>query len=318
MRAMFIKEFGGPEVFEMRETEKPEPGANEVLVRVHATSVNPVDISIRQAGAWAGVKPPTIIGYDVSGVIEDVGSAVADLKVSEEVYYSPLISHKPGSYAEYHVADQKIVARKPEPLSHVQAATLPLVGMTAWDALVEKAHLRVGEAVLIHGCGGVGSIAVQLAKAAGAYVIVVSSDYMVETARELGADRAIDYKSEDFVDIVKDETDGFGVDVVLDTVGGDTLTRSIPITKPFGRMVGIVSNDSGFKSAFHKNIDVYPTFLQRTAYKLDALRVLVERGQIKPVIGAIMGLEALPEAHRKLSAGGVEGKIAIKIVGAPE
>jgi NADPH:quinone reductase-like Zn-dependent oxidoreductase len=319
MKALFIKEFGGPEVFEVREADRPQPGPNELLVRVHATSINPVDIKIRQAGEWAGVKPPAIIGYDVSGVVEEVGPGVSDFKIGDEVYYSPLVSGESGSYAEYHTVDESIVAHKPEPLSHVEAASLPLAGMTAWDGLIEKAALKVGEVVLIHGAGGVGSLAIQLAKAAGAYVLVSCSSYMVEQAEALGADRAIDYKTEDFTDVVLEETDGFGVDVVLDTVGGDLLTQSIPITKPFGRMAGIVSTDAGFKEAFHKNIALYPTFMQRKRFKLDALRVLVERGELQPVVDSIIALEEIPEAQKRLwEEGGVRGKIVVKIVGDPK
>jgi NADPH2:quinone reductase len=156
MKAMLITGFGGPEVFELREMPKPEPGPCQILVKVHATSVNPVDYKIRQAGAWAGIKPPAIIGYDVSGVVEDLGDGVEDFQVGDEVYYTPEIFEGQGGYAEYHVAHQAIVARKPSNLSHVEAASIPLAGGTAWDALITRANLHVGETVLIHGAGGVG------------------------------------------------------------------------------------------------------------------------------------------------------------------
>ncbi len=318
MKAMFITEFGGPEVFKKREVEKPTPKPNELLVKVHATSINPVDYKIREAGSWAGVTPPAIIGYDVSGIVEDVGSAVHDFAVGDEVYYTPeVFGGEPGSYAEYHTAHESIVALKPENMPHVQAAAIPLAGCTAFDALVLKAQVRVGETVLIHGCGGVGSLAVQLAKAAGAYVIAVASDYMVETIQELGADRVINYKTEEFVPVVEEETDGFGVDVVLDTVGGDVLTRSIEVTKPFGRMVGIVRTDTSFADAFPVNIAIYPTFMQRAGYKLKALADVIERGQMRPVIDTIMQLDEVAEAHRKLEKGGVKGKIVLKVAPQP-
>jgi NADPH:quinone reductase-like Zn-dependent oxidoreductase len=314
MKAMMIKEFGGPEVFEREEVGQPPLRPNDVLVKVHATSVNPVDISVREHGEWAGVEPPAIIGYDVSGVIVDAGNAVSDLKVGDEVYYTPMVrGGEPGSYAEYHAAPQSIVALKPVNLTHEQAASIPLVGCTAWDALILKAQVRVGESVLIHGGGGVGSQAIQIAKAAGAYVIAVVSDYMVDLAEELGADRAINYKTEDFVEVVKKETDGMGVDVVIDTVGGDLMTRSIEITKPLGRIAGIVSSDTGFQSAFIKNIDIYPTFLQRDRFKLDALSDLIERGRLRPVIDAVLPLTEVAEAHRRLEKGGVKGKIVLNV-----
>lgn len=316
MRGMIIRAFGGPEVFEAAEVGQPEIRADEVLVKVHATSVNPVDLGVRKHGTWAGVVPPAVIGYDVSGEIQAVGSAVRDLTVGEEVFYTPAVrGGRPGSYAEYHAANQAIVAKKPVNLTHLEAASLPLVGATAWDALVLKAKVRVGESVLIHGAGGVGSVAVQLAKAAGAYVIAVCSDYMVDTVKDLGADVAINYRSQDFVGVVKDATDGFGVDVVLDNVGGDTIARSIEVTKPLGRIVGIVSGNLDVRSAFIKNIDIHPTFLQRDRFKLDALRVLIERGELKPVIDSVMPLEQVAEAHRRLEAGGIKGKIVLDVTG---
>ncbi|MGC9468662.1 MAG: zinc-binding dehydrogenase [Anaerolineae bacterium] len=316
MRAMIIREFGGPEVFEEQEVGQPEIMPDQILVKVHATSINPVDLAVRRQGSWAGVTPPAVIGYDVSGTVEAVGSAVTDVEVDQEVYYSPeVLGGLPGSYAEYHAVNPSIVALKPTNLSHVEAASIPLAGSTAWDALVLKTKVRVGESILIHGAGGVGSMAIQIAKAMGAYVIAVCSDYMVEEAQLLGADRAINYKTEDFVEVVKDETDGFGVDVVFDTVGGDTLTRSIAVTKPLGRMAGIVSTNTGFRSAFIKNIDVYPTWLQRDRFKLDALRVLAERGQLRAVIDTVMPLNHVADAHRKLEAGGVKGKIVLSVTG---
>jgi len=315
MKAMLIQAFGGPEVFAAGEVGQPQIEGDEVLVKVHATSVNPVDYKLRQYGASADIVPPAILGYDVSGVVEAVGVAVYTVAVGEEVYYSPeILGKRPGSYAEYHAARAAIVAPKPVNLSHEQAASIPLAGMTAWDGLVEKARVKVGESVLIHGAGGVGTLAIQLAKAAGAYVITVCSDYMIDAAMNLGADHAIDYKTDNFVDIVKAKTDGFGVDVVFDTVGGDILTRSIPVTKPFGRLVGIVSTDTGFRDAFSDNISVYPTFMQRARYKLDALRVLIERGTLKPFIDSVMPFTEVAQAHRRLEKGGVKGKIVLRVV----
>ena len=258
------------------------------------------------------MKPPAVIGYDVSGVVEAVGAGVAGVVAGDEVYYSPEISGQWGSYAEYNAVDAAIVALKPANLSHTEAAGIPLTGCTAWDGLITKANLVVGETVLIHGAGGVGSLAVQIAKAAGAFVLVVCSDYMVDLASELGADRAIDYKSEDFVAVVQQETDGLGVDVVFDTVGGNALARSIEVAKPYGRMVGIVRSAKGdWGMGFGKNLTLYMTRFERMAYKLDALRVLIERGQLKPVIDSVLPLTDVAEAHRRLAAGGVKGKIVL-------
>lgn len=312
MKAVLINEFGGPEVFQMRDMPKPQPGVNEVLVKVHATSINPVDIKVRQAGSWA-VQPPDIIGYDVSGEIEAVGEGVLDFVVGDEVYYTPEIAPGAGSYAEYNVVSDLILAPKPENITHEEAASIPLAGGTAWDALITNAKLRVGETALIHGAGGVGSLALQIAKAAGARTFVVCSDYMVDTARELGADLAVAYQKENFADVIAEATDGQGVDVVVDTVGGETLTKSVGVTKSFGRMVSVVSTEANLSAANAKNITVHYMFLQRARYKLDELRKLIERGRLKPVIDSVLPLEEVAEAHRRVEAGGVRGKVVLDV-----
>lgn len=311
---MLIRDFGGPEVFEAAEVERPQPLAHEVLVRVYATSINPVDYKIRQAGAWAGIKPPAIIGYDVSGVVEAIGPEVQDFKVGDEVYYTPEIPGRLGSYAEYHVANEAIVARKPANLSHIEAASIPLAGGTAWDALITRAKLHAAETVLIHGgTGGVGSLAIQIAKAAGAHVYTTCSGANADLARKLGADRVIDYKTENFVEIVQKETRGAGVDVAFDTVGNDILAKSVNAVKPGGRIVGIANTTGDLNGAFYKNITVHFLFLQRARYKLDYLRNLIERDEVKPVVDAVLPLDQVAEAHKRLEHGGVKGKIVLDV-----
>ena len=314
MKAMVITEFGGTDVFKESEVQKPQPGPGQLLVRVYATSVNPVDYKIRQAGEWAGIKPPVIIGYDVSGVVEAVGDGVTDFKVGDEVYYTPEIFGRQGTYAPYHVVEEAIVALKPKNITHTEAASLPLAGGTAYDALITRAQLKVGERVLIHGgTGGVGSLAIQIAKASGAYVYTTCSKNQ-ELARGLGADRIIDYKAQNFVDVVNKETNGAGVDVVFDTVGEALLSQSIQVTRPHGRMVGIVESLKGdFSGALFKNLTLHCLFLERARYKLDALRVLVERGLVKPVVDSVLPLEKVAEAHQKLEQGGVGGKIVLNV-----
>jgi len=315
MRAMIITGFGGPEVFEERDVPRPKPGINDLLVRVHATSVNPVDYKIRYNGSWAGVSPPAIIGYDVAGVVAAIGSGVQNFKVGDEVFYTPVIFGGQGSYAEYHVANESIVALKPKRLSFVEAASLPLAGCTAWDAIFTMAKIRLGETVLIHaGAGGVGSLAIQMAKAAGARVLATCSTKNIEFVRSLGADVVIDYRIEDCVEAVQRETDGVGVDAVYDTVGGDTVAQSIEITRPYGRIISIVSVSGDINGAYGKNISLHFGFLERAAYKVNALRNLVERGQLRPLIDSVMPLEQVAAAHERLENGGVAGKIILKVV----
>ncbi len=316
MKAMVIRGFGGPEVFELKEMDRPRPGAGEVLVRVEASSVNPVDYKIRRAGSWAGIEPPAVIGYDVSGVVEETGPGVTDLRPGEEVYYTAEIFGAPGCYAEMHVASAAIVARKPGTLTHLEAACVPLAGATAWDALVTRAGLSLGETALIHGAaGGVGHFAVQIAKAAGAFVFATCGAHAAEFVRGLGADRVIDYRSEDFVEIVRRETGGEGVDFVLDSIGADNLARSLEVTRACGRLASIVHTDTGFSRAYDKNVTLHFMFLQRARYKLVHLRSLIERGALKPAVDSTFPLREVAEAHRRLEGGGVHGKVALQVEG---
>ena len=226
MKALILKSFGGPESFELRDVPKPVPHTGQVLVRVHATSINPLDYQVRR-GDYADLVPlPAITGHDVSGVVEEVGPGVTSFAPGDEVWYTPQIFDGPGSYAEYHVAAEGIIGKKPPALSHLEAASLSLVGGTAREALVVRAALRVGESILVHGgAGGVGHVAIQLAKAIGAQVFTTVRDVNVEFARSLGADVIIDYEKEDYVHAILRETDGRGVDVVFDTIGGHTRSR---------------------------------------------------------------------------------------------
>ncbi|QIA28225.1 zinc-dependent alcohol dehydrogenase family protein [Thermaerobacter sp. PB12/4term] len=315
MMAMVIRSFGGPEVFEAREVPVPEPGPGEVLVEVHASSVNPVDYKIRRNGTWAGVEPPAIIGYDVSGVVVAVGPGVTDFQPGDEVYYTPeIFGGRPGSYAQYHVARQEIVARKPENLSHTEAAVVPLAGGTAWDGLITRGGLRVGETVLIHGAaGGVGHFAVQIAKAAGAFVYATARADNMEFVKSLGADRVIEYRTQDFVEIIRRETGSQGVDLVLDTVGGEVLARSLEVVRPHGRVVTILGGQVNLGPLSRKNLTLHGLFLGRARYKLDALRTLIEGGKLRPALDGILPLDQVAEAHSRLEEGGVRGKIALRV-----
>ncbi|MCI3208697.1 MULTISPECIES: zinc-dependent alcohol dehydrogenase family protein [Pandoraea] len=319
MKAIVLKSFGGPAAFELWEVPKPIPHAGQVLVRVHATSINPLDYQVRRGDYPDLVPLPSITGHDVSGVIEAVGPGVTAFAPGDEVWYTPQIFDGPGSYAEYHVAAEAIVGRKPPSLSHLEAASLTLVGGTAWEALVVRAALRVGERVLVHGgAGGVGHVAIQLAKAMGARVFTTVRGANADFVKRLGADVVIDYTQEDYVDAVLRETQGQGVDVIFDTIGGDTLSRSPDALAQLGRVVSIVdiAKPQNLIQAWGKNASYHFVFTRQNRGKLDELHTLVERGQLRPHVGAVYSLADIPLAHARLEGAnhGVRGKVAIAVV----
>ncbi|HMO93238.1 MAG TPA: zinc-dependent alcohol dehydrogenase family protein, partial [Pirellulaceae bacterium] len=305
MKAIVLKSFGGPEAFELCDVPKPVPLAGQVLVRVHATSINPLDYQIRRGGYPDLVQLPTITGHDVSGVVEEVGPGVTNFSPGDEVWYTPQIFGGPGSYAEYHVAAESIVGKKPQKLTHLEAASLTLVGGTVWEALFVRAALRVGESILIHGgAGGVGHVAIQLAKAMGAKVFTTVREANFDFAHGLGADVTINYQQEDYVEAILRETGGRGVDVVFDTVGGNTLSRSPDALAQLGRVVTIVDIEQpqNLIQAWGKNASYHFVFTRQNRGKLDELSVLVERGMLKPHVGAVYSLADIPLAHARLES----------------
>jgi NADPH:quinone reductase len=317
MKAAVLTAFGDAEKFEIQTVPIPILMANQVLVRVCATSINPIDYQTRRGDYKELVRLPAILGVDVSGVIEAIGEAVTDFKVGDNVYYSPQIFGEFGSYAQYHVADAAIVALKPANLSHIEAASLPLAGGTAWDCLVTRGNLQVGETALIHaGAGGVGSIAIQLAKAMGAYVFTTCSAENFDFVKKLGADYPIDYKHENYIEVIGRETNGRGVDLVLDTVGGDTIGRSPEVIHPFGRLVTIVdiADPQTLLDAWGKNLTIHFVLSPQYRDKLDALRNLIERDQIRPVIDSVLPWSDIVQAHQRLEKGGIRGKIVLQLV----
>lgn len=319
MKAMLLKSYGGVDAFELCEVPKPVPLAGQVLVRVHATSINPLDYQVRRGDYHDLVQLPAITGHDVSGVVEAVGAGVTAFAPGDEVWYTPQIFGGPGSYAEYHVAAESIIARKPASLSHLQAASLSLVGGTVWEALVVRAALRVGESILIHGgAGGVGYVAIQLAKAMGARVFTTVRETNAEFVRGLGADVVIDYEKEDYVAAVMRDTNGQGVDVVFDSIGGNTLAGSPDVLAQLGRVVSIVdtAQPQNLIQAWGKNASYHFVFTRQNRGKLDELSALVARGQLRPHIGAVYSLRDIALAHARLESpnNGIQGKIAIAVV----
>ena len=318
MRAMVTPKFGGPELFEERDdVERPAPGPGQVLVRVLAAGTNPVDAKLRADGSFAGLEPPVILGADVSGVIEEVGPGVADLAPGDEVYYTPEIfgPGSNGAYAEYNVADARIVAKKPASISHEEAAAVPLAGGTAYEALVRRLDLRVGETILIQGgAGGVGSFAVQIARAAGARVLATAGTDNQQTLKSLGVDVAIDYTQDDVVEAALEDTAGAGVDAVFDAVGGETVVKSIPATRPFGRIATILGGQGDFTPLYVNNQVLHGVLLLRERARLEEMTRLIERGQMKPLIDQTLDLNEVGEAHERLDSGHGRGKIVLRVV----
>jgi NADPH:quinone reductase len=316
VRAMITPQFGGTDLFEERDVDRPHPGAGEVLVRVVAAGTNPVDAKLRANGSSAGLEAPIILGADISGVIEEVGPGVTDLAPGDEVYYTPEVfgPRSNGSYAEYHVAKADIVAKKPATISHEEAAAVPLAGGTAYEALVRRLALRVGETILIHGgAGGVGPFAVQIAKAAGARVLATASSDNQEILKELGADVAIDYKNQDVTEVALDDSGGEGVDAVLDTVGGGTIVESIPATKTSGRLATILGAQGDLTPLYQKNQTLYGVFLNRERARLEELSTLIERGQVRPLVAEVLPLEEVGKAHERLDSGHGRGKVVLRV-----
>src|ERR671916_2884577 len=316
MRAMVTPQFGTPDLFEEREVETPRPGPGEVLVRVVASGTNPIDAKFRAAGGSRGLEAPMILGAAISGVVEEVGAGVTDLAPGDEVYYTPEVSgpRSNGGYAEYHVAKAGIVAGKPPSLSHEEAAGVPLAGGTAYEALVRRLGVKVGETVLIHGgAGGVGSFAVQIARASGARVLASAGTHNQNTLQELGADVTIDYTSEDVFEVALDDTAGEGVDAVFDTAGGDLIARSIQATRVFGRLASIISLQGDFTPGYRLNQTFHGVLLLRERARLDEMTRLIERGQMRPLVDEVLPLNQVAEAHERLESGHGRGKVVLRV-----
>jgi len=304
MKAIRIHQYGGPEVLAEVEMQRPTPGPDEVLIKVQAASVNPIDWKLR-AGYAKEVFPltfPATLGWDVSGTIEAAGANVTRFKSGEEVY--ALI--KGGGYAEYAVAKETEVAPKPRTLDHVHAAAVPVAGLTAWQALFEVAQLSAGQKVLIHAAaGGVGNFAVQLAKARGAYVIGTASSKNQAFLRELGVDKVVDYQTTRFEEVVHD------VDVVLDTIGGDTQERSFKVLKKGGILVSLVQPPSQESAAKY---GVRAQFYGGHASSSDLAEIakLIDDGKVKIVVETVLPLAEARRAHELSETGHARGKIILK------
>jgi NADPH:quinone reductase-like Zn-dependent oxidoreductase len=313
MRAIIAERQGGPEVLRLREVERPTPGLTEILVRVHAAGVNPTDWKSRSGGGIASRSFPLILGYDVAGVVEEAGPGVTLYQPGDEVLGMPKFPHLPGAYAEYVAAPARHFAPKPASLSFEEAAGLPLAALTAWQGLIDTGKLTAGQRVLIHAAaGGVGHLAVQIAKSLGAYVTGTASAAKYEFVRGLGADEVIDYHTADFVKVLRDRP----VDVVFDTIAGDYSGRSLAALKDGGVLVSILPvGEAAMKEAERRGIPTGFTLVEPDRLALTAIVHLIEQGRLKVAIDSVFPLEDAAEAHRRSETGRALGKIVLRVVG---
>jgi NADPH:quinone reductase-like Zn-dependent oxidoreductase len=308
MKAIRIHNYGGPEVLQYEDAPRPKPAPGDVLIRVLAASVNSDDCKVREGHLKQFVQNnlPLIPGWDVSGVVEEVGSDVSQFKKRDEVLSKPDTS-RDGAYAEYIVVRESEVALKPKSLHHVYAAAVPLAGITAWEALFDVAQLKRGQCVLIHGgSGGVGHFAVQFAKWKGAYVIATASTKNQRLLREIGVDQPIDYTTQRFEQVAKN------VDVVLDTIGGDTQERSWKVLKQGGLLASVVQPPDAEKA---KEFGVRGAFVwtQPNGKELAEIAALIDSGNLKVVLDRILPLSEARRAHELSQNGHARGKIVLRV-----
>jgi len=331
MRAAQITAYGGPEVLEIRDVPEPVCGPRDLRVRVHASSVNPVDYKIRGGyqRSIIHLKLPTTMGMDVSGTVLQVGRDVTGFAEGDEVFASP--SHRRmGTWAEQVVVRADECALKPASLDHEQAASIPLVGLTAWDALVSWCGVTGGQQILVQaGSGGVGTIAIQLAKHFGAHVYTTCSPRNHELVTELGADVPIDYRTQDFEDVAK------GSDAILESIGGDHIDRAIRTVRPGGRVALITTGLPDYVKRYG-HVRGLLAMLGRTVWRVLGARVhrgakvglvtrkpigenlaklgaLVDQGAVRPVVDRVFPLEDIAEAHRYMETGRARGKVVIRV-----
>ncbi len=307
MRAISQHSFGDPDVLQVVEVDPPQPIPTEVLIRIHAIGLNPVEAKIRRGSAPMLGQPPFILGWDISGVVEYVVPGVNRFRPGDEVFGMPFFPRPAAAYAELVAAPSRQLALKPRSLDHVHAAALPLAGLTAWQSLVDVAQVQPGQRVLIHAAGGgVGHLAVQIAKGLGAQVVATASRAKAEFVRELGADQVIDYEAEDFADVVDN------IDVVVESVGGDYADRSLRTLRRGGLLVTLVERTNAqlaarVKAAGRRFAGV---IVEPDSSGLEKLAEWADSGRLRVHVEEVFPLEAVAQAHRRLE-GGVKGKLVL-------
>ena len=332
MKAVMMTAAGGPEVLQVRDVLKPAvQRKTDMLVRVRAAGLNPVDAKQRVRGTWYPSEPPQILGLDGAGVVEETGHAITDFKPGDEVFYAAGgMGKTPGNYAEYNVIDGRFAAKKPASVSFEEAAAVSCAAITAWESLFDHGGLQKGQRVLIHaGAGGVGHLAIQIAKEHGVKVCTtVSTGDKARFVEELGADRVIRYRDEDFVQAVLDWTGGQGVNVVVDLVGGETFFRNFACTAFYGTVVATLRPDPGvadWTEARLRNLRIAWELMLSPMYYdlidvqrhhreiLERCAALMDKGKLRVHVDRTFPLEKSAEAHRAIEEGHTMGKIVLTI-----
>jgi len=308
MKAVRMYEYGGPEVLVHEDMPRPEPSANEILIRVRAAGVNPVDWKFRDGVGreFFGHQLPLILGCDLAGVVDSTGADVKGISPGDAVYGYVNLG-RCGAYAEYAIGMESEVTLKPQALEFTEAAAVPVCALTSWQALFDIAELKTDQKVLIHAAaGGVGHMAVQLAKARGAVVIGTASAKNAEFVRSLGSDEVIDYRTTRFEDVVKN------VDVVFDTIGDETQKRSFQVLKRGGMIVSAVSEPPEKACKTH-GVKGAMVLVQPNSTQLAEITTLIESGKLKPAITAILPLDDARKAHEMSQTGHTQGKIILTV-----
>jgi NADPH:quinone reductase-like Zn-dependent oxidoreductase len=314
MRAVSQDELGGPEVLKVVSRPRPEPGLSEILIRVHAAGVNPIDGAQRQTGAFVG-PPPFVLGWDVSGTVEAVGLGVTLYEPGDEVFGMLPFPQGHGAYAEFVVGPTRVFVRKPDRLDHVHAAAMPMAGLTAWQALVDTAAIGEGSRVLIIGAaGGIGHLGLQIAKARGAHVTALASAANLDFVRSLGADDAIDYNATDFTKTVRDQ------DAVLDVVGGDYPVRALDVLRRGGILVSTQPPSIGpiADAAAERGVRVAGVIVEADEIGMSAIADLAAAGKLVPTIAATFPLERVGAASAMADLAAGDHRFPLEAGGAAE
>ena len=307
MNAVYIHKFGSPDVLTVENVSMPEPAEDEIVIKVEAASVNPVDYKIR-SGKYPSVREdqlPKVLGRDVAGIVQAVGAGVSKFRAGDAVY--AMLGRESGGYAEFAVAKEDEAAPMPSKLDFVDAAAVPLAALTAWQGLFDEGDLKSGQRVLIHGgAGGVGHFAVQFAKAKGAWVATTVSSEDIEFARDLGADQVIDYKTQKF------ENELEPVDLVYDLIAGETQDRSWKVVKDGGAIISTLKEPDQAKAKEH-NVRVAHYMAEPNADELEEITRLIDAGKVKPVVEATFPLAQAAKAHEHMEHDHIQGKVVLKV-----